>query len=54
MLNINKYIRNSYFAASYIGSIYRLAWNCLMFWPSKLNALLIIKYFSFVADIANM
>ena len=29
-------------------------WNCLIFWLSKLNILLIIKNFSFVADIANM
>ena len=30
----NGYTRSSYFAASYIGSSYRLPWNCLICWPS--------------------
>ena len=51
---IDWYTRSSEFAASYIGSIYRLAWNFLIFWPSKFAIWPLIKLFIFVADIANM
>ena len=37
------YTRSSQFAASYIGSIYRLTQNCLIFQPSKCNILLLSK-----------
>ena len=45
--------RSSWFAALYIGSIYRVAWNCHILWPSKFDILLLNKFFIFVADIAN-